>query len=119
MQRFALFAVCMTLAAGFAPPSAASSPRTRLIERQSENYLLISGSRDDAGSQITVNGHPVEVDGGRNWRVRLPVDTVRSWSAPRARAVTVAVDGSRFEADLPLGMLGHADRLAMLVVTAK
>ncbi|MFD1107127.1 hypothetical protein [Sphingobium olei] len=119
MPRLATFTVCMALAAGLAQPAAASSPRTRLIERQSENYLLITGSRDDTASEITINGRPVMVEGGREWRVRLPIDTIRSWSAPHARAITVAVDGSRVETALPLGMLGRADRLAMLVVTAK
>jgi len=119
MPRFALFAVCMALVAGLAEPATASSPRTRLVERQSENYLLISGSRDDATASVTINGHPVMVEGARDWRVLLPVEMVRSWSMPRARALTVGVDGVRYEAALPTGMLGQSDKLAMLVVTAK
>ncbi|QOT74045.1 hypothetical protein H5V43_18090 [Sphingobium fuliginis] len=120
MPRPGTFVFCMAMAAGFVQPAAAaSSPRTRLVEFRSENCLLISGSRDNAASKVSVNGHIVPAEGRHNWRVRLPVSTVRSWSAPMARTVTVAVEGLSHEADLPIGLLGHADDLAMLVVRAK
>jgi hypothetical protein len=119
MPRLGTFAFCMALAAAFVEPAAAAAPRTRLVEFRSENCLLISGDRDDIASSVSINGHPVRVEGRRNWRVRLPVRIVRSWSAPLARTVTVAVDGASHEADLPIGLLGHSDDLAMLVVRAK
>lgn len=120
MPRPGTLPFCLALAAGLvAPDAAASAPRTRVVEFRSENCLLISGERDDIASKVSINGHAVPVEGRRNWRVRLPVSIVRSWSPPLARTITVEVDGTRQEADLPIGLLGHARDLAMLVVRAK
>lgn len=120
MPRLSTFMVGMALATGIvAPAAAAPGPRTRLVEYRSESCLLISGSRDDVASSVSINGHAVPVEGRRKWRVRLPVDTVRAWSAPSARTITVSVAGAIDEADLPIGLLGHANDLAMLVVRAK
>jgi hypothetical protein len=120
MPKLETFASCIALVAALVEPAAAaSSPQTRLVEFRSENYLLISGDRNTISSNVSINGHTVRVEGRRNWRVRLPVHVVRSWSAPLARTITVAVDGSSQDADLPIGLLGHAEDLAMVVVRAK
>lgn len=108
------------LAAFVVPASAATEPKTRLVSCDAGNCLLVTGRRADAASTVRINGHAVPVEGARIWRASLPVATVRQWSAPYARTITVSVvDGETGEADLPIGMLGHAEDLAMLVVRAK
>jgi len=72
---------------------------------------------------VSINGHAVPVEGSRNWRAVLPVETLRDWSVPYARTITVAVadDTQRAPAssevvDLPIGLLGDVAGLAMLVI---
>ena len=120
----------ITLAAAFAanlasPAMAASEPSTRVVTCRSGSCLLISGSRDSAASAVSINGHVVEVEGKKDWRVRLPVETVRDWSIPLARTIEVAFTDAAtrtktaIEADLPIGLLGHAENLASLVISMK
>jgi hypothetical protein len=113
-------------AAAFASPaSAADEPRTRLVDCEAGSCLLVTGRRADAESAVSINGHAVPVEGKRNWRARVPVDTVRRWAAPFARTITVSVTDARTraketaEADLPIGLLGHRENLAALVVSVK
>jgi hypothetical protein len=74
---------------------------------------------------VNINGRAVSAEGARNWRVRVPVDTVRQWSAPFARTIIISVIDAETradataEVDLPIGLLGQAENLASLVVTAK
>ena len=115
----------IVLAAAFASPvSAATQPKARLVSCGAESCLLVTGRRADRASIVTINGHAVSVQGARTWRASLPVDTVRAWSTPYARAIMVSVDdryraGASAEVDLPIGLLGHVESLAMLVVSAK
>jgi hypothetical protein len=119
MGRAKHFALALVLAAGVASPSlAASGPKTRLVECGAQSCLAISGHRENADSVISINGHEVKVDGGRRWQIRIPVQTVRAWSAPYARTVAVMVEDTSTDAKLPIGMMGHAN-LAMLVVRVK
>jgi hypothetical protein len=106
------------------PASAVAGLKTRLVSCDAGSCLLVTGRRAAAASTVTINGHAVSTQGARKWRASLPVDTVREWSAPYARTITVAVvDGTHetasAEADLPIGLLGRAETLAMLVVSAK
>lgn len=120
MFRLRTFLPGVVLAVSIAAPAgAAPAPSTQLVECRSESCLLISGNRADAGSTVSVNGHAVPVEGGRKWRVRLPVSYIRAWSAPLARTITVSAGDAIDEADLPIGLLGHSSDLAMLVVRAK
>jgi len=120
MPRLLPFAVGALLASAFTVPAmAAEKSDTRLVECGSESCLLVSGQRHSAGSPVAINGYPVRVQGGRKWRAVVPVETVRAWSDPFARTITVAVDGAAKEASLPIGLLGHAEDLAMLVVRVK
>ena len=86
---------------------------------------MVTGSREDMESAVAINGHAVSVEGARKWRATLPVDTVRSWSAPYARTITVSIvaaetrESASAEARLPIGLLGYAEDLAMLVVSAQ
>lgn len=120
MPRLQTLALSMLLAAKItAPASAATAPSTRLVECGSTSCLLISGRREDAASTITINDHEVAVEGALKWRVRVPVETVRAWSPPYARTIAVSVAGATEEAELPIGLLGHAENLAMLIVRVK
>ena len=121
-----MLAFGIPLAVALAPPvSAANEPRTRLVSCEVGSCLLVTGRRADAASTVTINGHPVSVQGARKWRASLPLDTVRAWSAPYARSIVVSVDeadaraSSSAEADLPIGLFGHAADLTTLVVTMK
>lgn len=120
MSSLSPFMLSMVLAASIATPvCAAPAPSTRLVDCRPESCLLISGNRADPASTVHVNGHALPVEGGRKWRVRLPVSSIRAWSAPLARTITISAGETIDEADLPIGLLGHSSDLAMLVVRAK
>ncbi|GAA0309983.1 hypothetical protein GCM10009087_20070 [Sphingomonas oligophenolica] len=112
--------------AGFSSPAyAATEPRTRLVTCEAGSCLLVTGRRANAASTVSINGRAVPANGARKWSVRVPVATVRAWSAPFARTITVSVvdaetrTDAKAEVDLPIGLLGQVEQLAMLVVSAK
>lgn len=111
------------LAAAIAAPALAQDASTRLVECGSANCLLVTGHRESAATRVHINGHAVTVEGGRNWRAKLPLETVRDWSAPYARSVEITLHDQATrrsvsqQADLPIGLMGHTD-LASLVVRA-
>lgn len=106
-----------------APAAQASQPRTRVVGCKAESCLVVSGKRADAQAEISINGHAVAVQGHRNWRVRVPIKTIRDWSAPLARSIVVAVgSGSQrreFDTRLPIGLLGQPQDLAFLEISLK
>ncbi|BEU99598.1 hypothetical protein [Novosphingobium olei] len=102
-----------------ASPALADAPATKLVRCGAADCLLVKGNRADPKSPVTINDHAVPVEGGRHWSARLPVATVRAWTEPCARTLSVAVADEAFEARLPVGMLGTPKDLAMLVVRAK
>lgn len=106
------------LTAALATPAAAET-ETRLVDCGAGSCLLVTGHRADAVSGVSINGHTVPVEGGRRWRVRVPVETLREWSAPFARSITVAVADAESQAVLPIGMLGHVENLTFLTVSVK
>lgn len=110
-----------TLLAGVvsAPAVAAREPVTRLVACGTQNCLLVSGQRADSAAPVSINGHVVATEGARKWRVRVPVATIRAWSALHARTISVTVADVSHEASLPVGMLGPSRELAMLVVRVK
>lgn len=118
-----LLTVVPLLAVAIASPANAAEPSTRVVKCKAGSCLLISGRRADASSPVAINGHAVGVEGARKWQVRVPVATVREWSAPLARSITVSVADARTGADvvseaaLPIGLLGQVENLAMLVVS--
>lgn len=118
MTRLTLLMLSPLLALS-TPALAADAPSTRLVACGPESCLLVSGRRSDAASPVSINGHDVAVQGARRWRVRVPVSTVRAWSAPHAKTISVAVADVSQEASLPVGMLGPKRDLAMLVVRVK
>lgn len=118
LRRFALCGAAF-VAAILSPAHAAGEPSTRLVSCGPESCLLIAGRRANAAAAVYINGRSVAVEGARKWRVRVPLTSVREWSAPFARTITVSVDGASAEADLPLGLLRPIKNFAMLTVTAK
>ena len=114
------------LVAGLSSPAqAAAQPRTRVVACEAGSCLLVTGRRASAASAVNINGRAVSADGTRKWRVRVPVASVRAWSAPFARTITVSVvdaetrTDATTEVDLPIGLLGQAENLVSLVVSAK
>ena len=111
-------------AASAAPAMAASGPATRLASCQTGSCLVVSGQRSSEAAVVLINGHAVAVSGARNWKARLSLETVRSWSEPMARTISIATYDpateirSEREARLPIGLLGHAE-LDTLVVAVK
>ncbi len=103
---------------GLVAPATAGT-RTRLVECENRSCLLVTGRRASAATGVTMNGHAVAVQGARKWQVSLPIDTVRRWSAPLARTISVSVGDNHVQAALPIGLLGHAKNLAILTVSAK
>lgn len=105
------------------PAMAESKPSTRLVSCGDDSCLLVTGHRHSADAEVRINGHLVVVQGERSWRVRLPVSTVREWSAPFARKIEVSSSSSAMSANtlqsakLPIGLLGHVPDLASLVIT--
>lgn len=117
-------AVAALVAASASPALAASEPSTKLVSCRSGSCLIVSGHRANASSVVLINDHAVTVSGQHNWQVSLPLDTVRNWSAPLARTIEVATfdpatqSRTATEANLPIGLLGHAE-LTSVVVAVK
>ncbi|MDF2639558.1 MAG: hypothetical protein K0R64_2542 [Novosphingobium lindaniclasticum] len=108
----------------FGPEAAAAGTRreARLVSCEKADCLLVTGSRADPGMIVRINGHPVRAEGRRNWKVLLPVSTVREWSLPGARSIAVSATGlgnrdeDTRQVKLPIGMLGSITELASLVI---
>jgi hypothetical protein len=105
--------------------NAAADPSTKLVRCAEQSCLLVTGYREDAASAVAINGHVVPVEGQRKWRVALPVETLRNWSAPHARTIEVSLRepatqrGTSAEVRLPIGLLGGVGDLADLVISAR
>lgn len=122
------WALAIAAAASFglsSPALATAEPSTRLVNCKAGSCLLVTGRRANAASTVSINGHAVAAEGARKWRARVPVDTLRAWSEPFARSITVTFADAETrtdataEADLPIGLLGHVENLALLVVSVK
>jgi hypothetical protein len=123
-SRKTVFALAAMLGASLASPAlAAGAPDTRVVSCGADSCLLVTGHRDSRAAVVRINGHRVEVQGERSWRVRLPVATLRDWAAPFARQIEVSSQDPAGQtevvqrAQLPIGLLGHAPDLASLVIT--
>ncbi|VWX54295.1 conserved exported hypothetical protein [Novosphingobium sp. 9U] len=127
-RKLALVSALLAAAAIGSPAVAQSAPSTRLIDCGEESCLLVTGHRERVSDEIRINGHLVDVQGQRTWRVRLPLATVREWSTPFARRIEVSSHPARARTDmaradtaeharLPIGLLGHVPDLASLVIT--
>lgn len=121
----AIFATGLLIAGNLALPAhAAPEPSAKLVHCGDESCLRISGHREDPAAIVRINGHTLPAHGTRRWKIDLPVETVRQWSAPHARTVEVSLHDpatgreASASVELPIGLLGGATRLASLVVTA-
>lgn len=108
-----------------AAPGSARPYDTRLVNCGAGDCLLVRGHRASPQAEVRINGRPVEVRGGTAWRIALPVETIRAWSAPSAQALHVAVaepdsdTASDMSMRLPIGMLARPIELASLIVRAR
>jgi hypothetical protein len=104
------------------PAVAAPVAKARVVNCGARDCLLVRGHRASPHAIIRINDHAVAAQGGRSWKVRLPIDTVRAWSAPFARTLSVAVVDPTAAAEraeavrLPVGLLSQNLELASLVV---
>lgn len=109
------------------PFSATARPvaTVRVISCDAGDCLLVRGHRTSSQAVVRMNERPVDVSGRTSWQVRLPVATVRDWSAPYARTLRVAVVGAAGSVEdsgavrLPVGLLGGKLELASLSVHAR
>ena len=117
-----IFLLAATLAA--LPSPAAASPRATLVRCGSETCLRLSGERADAATPVRIGGRALAVEGGRRWRIVVPLATARRWPVTRDYAVPITFgdgdsDQARTEsAALPPGSLGGRVELASLVIAA-
>ena len=122
MRSIDLTAAAALLAATLVPAAASAAPQAKLVSCDPVDCLQVSGTRASRDAAVLINGHAVAVEGGRRWRVRLPVETVRGWSSPRARTIRVTLAtptqdrAIEHETELPIGLLGGRIDLAALVV---
>ncbi|HQS68794.1 MAG: hypothetical protein B7Y36_18030 [Novosphingobium sp. 28-62-57] len=123
-NRLSLLALMAAIA--IAPVSASAAdrdraPRTKLERCGEQTCLRVTGHRADSAASVLIAQHEVAVTGGKSWRVSLPLQTVRAWSAPAARTIAVEVAGNdrrQMEAELPIGVFGNSAKLAFLSVSA-
>lgn len=104
-------------------PAAAGEITTRVAGCAEGSCLVVTGHRAEAEAAVSINGRAVHTQGGRKWRAQVPVETLREWSLPLARTITVSITDRGIrrdsEARLPIGLLGHAEDLAYLVISVK
>lgn len=114
--RFKLGLGAMMLAAGCGSgASAAPVAASHLVACGLQTCLMVRGERHDREDVIAINGHRVAVEGGRNWRLRLPMATLRAWSTPYDRSIRLTTGHEEREISLPIGLLGHVDLAALEV----
>jgi hypothetical protein len=120
MNRMMLAFVSSIAAGSLATPAiAGQEPSTKLVRCADQSCLRVSGHRDDPASIVHINGHAVPVEGDRKWKVSLPLEVVREWSAPNARTIEVSLGGPEGHGetvDLPIGLLANATTVAALVI---
>jgi hypothetical protein len=116
-------AVALASAVLAVSPAAAGEITTRVVGCAEGSCLLVTGHRASAEAAVSINGRAVNTQGARKWRARVPIETLREWSVPQARTIAVSVMDRGFQRDsearLPIGLLGHAEDLAFLVISVK
>jgi len=105
-----------------APASAASAPKARLVHCGEQTCLRLSGHRSSRAVAIKVGEQPLAVQGGRSWRVTVPLETARRWPGASGPMLTLALIDRRTgsestdRVELPPGALGRQVELATLMV---
>jgi len=106
------------------PARAASAPQARLIHCGSDTCLRISGHRQRSAVAVRVGGQDLAVEGGRTWRVTVPLTTARAWLTSSGYALTLTLADTQAGTEskeavaLPPGALGPRVELASLVIRA-
>jgi hypothetical protein len=118
VRALGLLAAAVLLPGSALAEDGSAAASTRLHRCGNQTCLLIQGKRSDSAAPVLVERHEVAVVGGRNWRVSLPLHTVRGWSRPSARSIAIDVAGKAEQAALPIGVFGHPTDLAFLTVSA-
>lgn len=123
---FRAMALAALATAGFAAPAQASDETsTRLVRCGGDSCLQVSGYRADPSAQVRINGRLVPVQGDKGWKARLPLETLREWTAPSARSIEVSLHETQEQAEsvervaLPIGVLGDSSNLGSLEVRAQ
>ena len=107
------------------PAIAERAPRARLVHCGAETCLRLSGYRSRPTAAIRVAGQTLAVEGGRAWRVTVPLTTARGWATSAGYSLTVTTadpdtgSDSRLAVPVPPGALGSRVELAALVVRAR
>lgn len=105
------------------PAAASPEAQTRVIRCDTGSCLLVRGHRDDPAAIVSINGQTVPVAGKREWRVVVPVDTVRQWSEPHAREIEISLrdpdtrEHTNYTIDLPIGLLSNATDLSDIEIS--
>lgn len=125
MNRMTLALVGAMAAALLTSPALAAEPTSKLVRCGEQSCLRVAGYREDPTAVVWINGHAVDAEGERNWKVHLPLDVVREWSVPNARTIEVSLgdEDNQPEAgasvDLPIGLLADEAVLASLVLNVR
>lgn len=115
-------ALLFGLALAPAPARAADAPHARLVHCGEDTCLLLSGHRARADVTARIGAHDLALEGGRAWRVAIPLETVRSWAVSSGYSLTVSLVDAQVGSEtnqvviLPPGALGRPVELASLVV---
>jgi hypothetical protein len=124
-KRVTILAGAIVIAGLGTPAMAASGTSTQVVRCGEQSCLQVSGYRDDPASSVSINGQAVAVEGKHSWKVRVPVDTLRGWSAPYARTIEVSLRDPQTQldasasVDLPIGLLGNLTDLSALEIRAR
>lgn len=119
-----LLAIALASGSIASPALAGREASTKLVNCGKDACLQVSGYRANPNSTVHINGNAVSVQGEHSWRVQLPLETVREWSAPFARTIEISVQGRQAESDasisaaLPIGLLGGTTDLETLEIRA-
>ena len=114
----------LAMAGVSAAPANADEYSPRLVRCGAQSCLQVSGYRTDPATAVRINGRLVPVEGENGWKARLPLDTLREWTAPQARTIKVSLHDAMDRArdvehvDLPIGLLGNSRNLGSLEVRA-
>ena len=107
------------------PACATRAPEARLVHCGEQTCLRLSGHRAQPTVAIRVAGQDLAVEGGRAWRVTVPLATARAWATMSGSSLSLTMADPEGGAEttqavsLPPGALGRRIELSALVVHAR
>lgn len=106
------------------PAWAAPPAQARLVHCGQDTCLRLFGRRQHPTVAVRIGGHDLPVEGGRAWRITVPLATARGWTISSGSLnLTLADPRADTESTsaviLPPGALGRPVELAMMVVRAR